>query len=242
MRSLLLTAGLVLALALPTAAAEPAPHVTDLAGDANGVNGQGLTPAPGFGQASGPLTYAPADLLSVRYETLFVAVPVGGDGIDYQATGVAAHITTSAPAGSDAGTLIYRLNTTVGDCGGFLQAYLQGPASPPTDQADRRLEFRQFAARGCAADATLFDTRFTATSEGNVLTFTFPYTALSAADRANFAPGQFISGTQAEVRTQFGAVATVTAPAIDTAPPQATDFRIGTDDMPADVPCTTGCP
>ena len=134
---------LVAALGLPAGAVEPAPHITDPAGDANALNGQGLVTGSAAQGTSTPVGYAPADLLAVRYATAYKAVPVGGDGLTYVQSGLEAHITTAAPATSAGPTLIYRLNVEVGSCGGFVQYYLNGPASGPTDGTT--LEFRQLA-------------------------------------------------------------------------------------------------
>jgi hypothetical protein len=238
-RTRLLAAGAALALGalvLPAGAAGPAAHVTDQAGDANAINGQGVSLLAGTadGMAT-PQQYAPADLLSITYSTTFDTVPVGDDGVKHVATGVQARIVTTAPAKSDGPTLIYRINAEVGNCGGFLQHYLSGPTSAPTD--GKGLEFRQFASRGCAADATVRNVAWTATQDGTALVFTFPYAGMAGADRNNFAVGKTIVTNAAEVRTLLVAA---TAPAIDTTAP-GTNFKIGSD-LPQDVPCTTGCP
>lgn len=238
MRTRVLAAGAALALGalvLPAGAAGPAPQLTDQAGDANALNGQGfLTGGAADGNVT-PQQYAPADLLSVTYSTTFDALPVGGDGVDYVATGVQARIVTTAPAKSDGPTLIYRLSADVGSCGGFLQHYQRGPSSAPTD--GNGLEFRQFANRGCAADATVRNPGWTVTQDGTALVFTFPYEGMAAAERNNFAVGKTISTLAAEVRTQLVAA---TAPAIDIVA-AGKGFKIGSD-LPQDVPCTTDCP
>jgi hypothetical protein len=222
------------ALVLPAGAADPAPHVTDQASDANAINGQGLL-VGGAADGTPGQSYAPADLLSVTYATTFDAVPVGEDGIDYEATGVQARIVTTAPAKSDGPTLIYRLNVDVGTCGGFVQYYLNGPASPPTD--GKGLEFRQFASRGCDANATVRNPAWTVTQDGTALVFALPYEGMAPAEAKNFAVGKVVSTVGAEVRTQLGVL---TAPAIDLTG-AGKSFKIGSD-LPADVPCTVGCP
>ena len=226
---------LVAALGLPAGAVEPAPHITDPAGDANAINGQGIVTGSAAQGTSTPVGYAPADLLAVRYATAYKAVPVGGDGLTYVQSGLEAHITTAAPATSAGPTLIYRLNVEVGSCGGFVQYYLNGPASGPTDGTT--LEFRQFASRGCAADATIRPAGWYASVTGNTLVFHMPLSGLSGADRSNFSVGRSVVTSTAEVRTQLAAL---TAPAIDLTAP-GTTFVIGSD-RPADVPCTVGCP
>jgi hypothetical protein len=146
-RTRVLAAGAALALGalvLPAGAAGPAPQVTDQAGDANVLNGQGLLAGGAADGSATPQQYAPADLLSITYSTTFDTVRVGDDGVRHVATGVQARIVTTAPAKSDGPTLIYRINAEIGSCGGFLQHYRSGPASAPTDA--KGLEFRQFAA------------------------------------------------------------------------------------------------
>lgn len=237
MRTRLLAAGAALALGalvLPVGADGPEPHVTDQAGDANALNGQGLLVGGAADGTQGP-SYAPADLLSVTYSTMYRTEDVGDDGKAHIATGLQARIVTSAPPKSDGPTLIYRINAEVGDCGGFLQYYLRGPASAPTDGST--LEFRQFAARGCAADATIRNPDWKAEVDGSTLVFTFPYGSMAAAERINFSVGKFISTRGAEVRTLLGVL---TAPAIDLTG-AGTEFKIGSD-LPKNVPCTTGCP
>ncbi|MGI9018324.1 MAG: hypothetical protein ACR2HR_14685 [Euzebya sp.] len=137
---------LTVALAGPVAAADPNPQVTDIAGDANAINGQGLV--TGVGQAT-PADYAPADLRSVRYETMFEAVPVGGDGIDYRVTGLRAHIVTSAPAVSDGPTLIYRLNVdnfaegkSVSTVAAEVRTLLVAVTAPAIDVTDAGTTFK----------------------------------------------------------------------------------------------------
>lgn len=226
---------LIAAIGLPAGAVEPTPHLTDPAGDANAINGQGFVTGGAAQGTSTPVGYAPADLLSVRYATSYKALPVGGDGLTYVQQGLEAHITTAAPATSAGPTLIYRLNVEVGTCGGFVQYYLNGPASAPTDGST--LEFRQFASRGCAADATIRPSGWYASVTGNTLVFHMPLSGLSGADRTNFSAGRAVVTTAAEVRTQIGVL---TAPAIDLTG-AGTTFVIGSD-RPADVPCTVGCP
>jgi hypothetical protein len=238
-RTRLLAAGAALALGalvLPAGAAGPAAQVTDQAGDANAVNSQGVSLLAGTadGMAT-PQQYAPADLLSITYSTTFDTVPVGDDGLRYVATGLQARIVTTEAAKSDGPTLIYRLNVDIGSCGGFLDNYVSGPASAPIDL--KGLVFRQFASRGCAANATVVPPGWSSAVDGKALVFTMPFAQLSSADKPNFAVGKLVTTTAAEVRTLLVAA---TAPAIDRTG-EGAPFRIGSD-LPQDVPCTTGCP
>ena len=64
-------------LSLPSQAATPKPQLTDPAGDANGVNGQGLV--VGFPSAStGPAQMASADIQKVLFQTTFIKKRVNG--------------------------------------------------------------------------------------------------------------------------------------------------------------------
>lgn len=221
-------------LVLPAGAAGTA-QVTDPAGDANAVNGQGLLTGGLADGSTTPQQYAPADLLSVTYSTTYTTEQVGDDGLKHTPTGLEARIVTSQPAKSDGPTLIYRLNVDVGGCGGFIQYFLPGPASAPTDP--KGLQFRQFASRGCPADATKTIAGWTVAQDGATLVISMPYAGTPATELPYIAPGRFLSTLAAEVRTNLGVL---TAPAIDITG-AGLDFKIGSD-VPKNVPCTTGCP
>ena len=231
-----------ISLVVPAGAEELPAHITDIANDANGINGQGFGDLTGVdpSQPHDTLSYGSADLRSVRFQTTYDAVPVGADGIDYQATGLAINVTTTDTPGSDGPTLIYRINTTVGGCGSFLQAYLRGPAAGPTDAADKTLQWRQLDA-GCPDGAkTLTNPAWTATVDeaAKTLTMRFPFSSLSPAQLSAMGVGSYLGMPAAEVRTQLAAL---TAPLIDDTPTALDDFVIGSD-VPADVPCTVDCP
>ena len=81
-RSVLLAAAAAVAVAAPHAAAAPKPVVvSDIAGDANGLNAQGFeddVPVPDNGTASGPASYAAADIVSVKWASTIVRKKVTG--------------------------------------------------------------------------------------------------------------------------------------------------------------------
>ena len=231
----------IAALALP-AGAEATAQITDIAQDANGINGQGFGDLTGVdpSQPNDQASYAPADLRAIRFETAYTATPVGTDGIDYTATALKIHVTTTATPKSDGPTLIYRINTGVNGCASFLQSYVRGTTSAPTDTANNTLQWRQLDA-GCPDGVkTVTNAAWTTTIDAasKTLTMTFPYAALSETQLAAMAPGAYLSAARGEVRTQLG---TATAPLIDDTPALLDDFVIGSD-MPADVPCTVDCP
>lgn len=237
----LLVALAIAALALP-AGAESAAQITDIAQDANAINGQGFGGITGVdpSQPHDQASYAPADLRAIRFETAYTATPVGADGIDYTATALKIHVTTTATPKSDGPTLIYRINTAVNGCASFLQSYVRGTTSAPTDTANNTLQWRQFDA-GCPDGVkTVTNAAWTTTIDATTktLTMTFPYSALTELQRAAMAPGAYLGLARGEVRTQLGIV---TAPLIDDTPTALDDFVIGSD-VPADVPCTIDCP
>jgi len=236
---------LIAALALSGAAwAHPvAGFIEDIEGDANLLNGQGLieivAPDPtGQGVATAPASYGPADLRAIDLKTTFNAIPVGDDGIDYQATGVQVIVKTETMPMSDGPTLIYRVNANVDGCNSFLQAFLRGPAAAPTDPAEKAIQWRQLDS-GCPDGVATTTMPFPATvsAEESSLTMNFEYSKLTPAQRAYLDPGSFLMTVQGSVRTQFGVL---TAPQIDQTI-IGDEWEVGSD-MPADVPCTTNCP
>lgn len=229
------------ALAIP-ASAQANAQITDIAQDANGVNGQGFAAVTGVNpsQPHDQLSYAPADLRAIRFETAYTSTPVGADGIDYTATGLKIHVTTTAAPKSDGPTLIYRINTAVNGCGSFLQSYLRGPASAPNDAANNLLQWRQLDA-GCPDGVkTVTNPAWTTTVDAasKTLTMTFPYASLSPAQLEAMGVNASLTAASGEVRTQVAG--TLTAPLIDDTPSYE-EFVIGSD-VPADVACTVDCP
>lgn len=218
--------------------------ITDIAGDANLANGQGLASAGE--QATAPASYGPADVRALIFETTSVAVPVGDDGIDYQATGVKVHFRTEATPMSDGPTLIYRLNANVDGCDSFLQAFLRGASSTPNDPADKTIQWRQLVGAACPNGplaSTVTNAGWTVTIDATAkeLVMSFPYSKLSSAQLTYMDEGSILSALVANTRTNFGTpAASVTAPQFDESP-TGEDFEVGSD-MPEDVPCTTGCP
>lgn len=218
--------------------------IADVAGDANLINCQQVVaPCPAPSPATAPASYGPADIREVSFATTYVAVPVGTNGIDYQATGFRVVFKTEAAPKSDGPTLIYRLVTTVGDCSSFLQAFLRGASSTPNDPAEKAIQWRQLA--GACPDGVItklmsFPAVVDATAK--TLTMEFAYSKLTAGQQATMGVGQTVTANQGSTRTNFGTpAASATAPQIDESPASTDDFVIGSD-LPADVPCTIGCP
>lgn len=230
------------ALSLPASAADAPVEgsvITDAVGDANLLNGQGLTTAAGqrpAGTSTGPVNYAGADLEKVRFET---TTTTAADGTKTP-TGLKIHITTSGVPGSSANTLIYRVSTSISGCSSFLQAFVRGPASVPApgtptlDVAANTVQWRQLT--GCAAAVTKTNPAWTVSIDAatRTLTMTFPFASMTQTDRDLFLPPPFedepatpgsLSAPEVGVRTFNG---TLTAPQIDEAP-IGKDFVIGSD-------------
>ena len=233
--------------------ADLAPHGTDIAGDANGVNGQGqktLTGGPGS-TSTGPASYAPADLREVFFETPYEAVPVGQDGIDYRATGLRIRLRMEAAPRSDAHTLVYSIVGKFNACNGRLKVHLRGPLSGAGDPADRSLYWAQ--ATGTCPDGTgdvpMPGSTVTVDAASKELSITIPLASLSESHRPYFAPdaliagiggGGYYDGIRGVVSGLVRSQTDLLVPGIDDTP-NMQDFTIGSD-MPSDVPCTIGCP
>lgn len=248
------TLTLVIVLSSVPAGAHPvAGHIEDIEADANLLNTQGfgglvgpnpLDPGVGTGAAS----YAPADIRAVRFATDFIAVPVGDDGIDYQATGVRIMILTETAPRSDGPTLIYRLNVNVGGgCNSFFNGFMRGVSSLPGDPAHLQLEWRQLDA-GCPDGVvTRVMPPATVNAALNAIVFTLPYGQLTAAQAATLAEGEALVSPQANTRTNFTWGSQGVLPYSGVTAPQIDETVIGEEwivgsDMPDDVPCTLNCP
>jgi hypothetical protein len=130
MRTRLLTAvaaGAVAVSVLPAHAASGGkPQVTDPAGDANAINGQGEETVPS--QSTGPADLAAADILSVRFATTFAAKKVHGKRVP---TGMTATLTLAAPPTDP--FINYRLEATSAQCTDLFFEYSTSPAGRGTD-------------------------------------------------------------------------------------------------------------
>jgi hypothetical protein len=244
---------MLVVLAGPAGAHEVEGWIKDIEGDANFLNTQGFSGTVGDnpldpGVSTGGAQVAPADIRAVRFATEFIEVPVGDDGIDYQATGVTVSIVTEETPRSDGPTMMYRLNVNVdGGCNSFLQAYLRGATSLPEDPANGRSEWRQLDA-GCPDGATtvgLTDATIDATQ--NAIVLRLPFEQLTPAQLAILDPGSMLMIPQGSTRTVFTWGTQGVLPYSGLTAPQIDETVIGEDwtvgqDMPEDVPCTLNCP
>jgi hypothetical protein len=226
-----LAAGLgAAALLLPTTAgAEVTYLLTDVVGDANAINGQGLgdlvTDLPN--DQSTPVDYAAADIQGIRYATIYDTVE-GADGTTtYVVTGVEARMALGAEPTATGVPTIIRLAQEASGCSMFLQYYGGTNGQDPAGSGDIRIT--------CAGDITggnppnipegdALDARWDAETGEVVWAFTFG--TGTAADQYLKA-GAILQPTNPHVRANSGPA---TAPAIDELyNPSFRRFRVGED-------------
>lgn len=226
------------------------PQIVDQAGDANGINGQwydygtvgaaiwfvydGVFGGDPFGEGQRTEgSYGPGDLRAGRLETMYEAVPVGDDGIDHRATGVRLRIGTEERPEAPDGTRL-RL-------GLFLTQYDPDGTECPTRISTRisgaddpgRISWFRDSIGGCSdVDAEREPSGWKAFRDGNEVVFEMPASALSPSGAAFFSEGALFMEPHA-----FAELEVVTLDAS----PAGSHFVVG-EDMPADVPCTSGCP
>lgn len=90
----------------------PEPHLTDVAGDANGLNGQGLQDT-GEGTSTGPASYGMADFTHLRFATL------SSDGVTPE--GLIIRLGTTDPLTTAGDNLLYRIYANVDGCPGRFE-------------------------------------------------------------------------------------------------------------------------
>ena len=245
--------GTILVLGGVAQGAEPAPHIVDPRGDANAVT---FPYAPGGvvgnlqrtlfaddplgpGTATEPASVAPADLLSVRFETTFVAIPIGEDGIDYRGTGVRVHMQTTEAPRSLGPTTLYEIATHLPS--GSLGCRHSFSAVFPGQESGNAPPFARAGVGGSAdgcwageAGSVTLPAVLTAVAQPPGLVIQVATDSVTEDVRPMFEERTAIQSPVA-----WTALASV-APRID-GTLRAPDFVIGSD-MPADVPCTKGCP
>jgi hypothetical protein len=191
--------------ALPSSAATP-PQIVDAAGDANGINGQGvldlLVDGGPDNVSSGPVGDAAADITSVRFATKFVARRVGARTVQVPAATV---VTMTLAAPPTTPETFYRVYATTKTCSDLFLEYgtdiaTGGPLvrCPSTDPTAKDKEY----------DAT-------AAVKGSTITWTIPVSAIPA--------GTTFTALSADTRFN---PAVVTAPIIDAARSTKT-FTVG---------------
>jgi len=213
------------------AGTEALPEVTDIAGDANLVNGNGV--GPDVNQGTAPASIDSLDLRAIWLETAYTkTIETVGEvrWVRYEPTGLVVKIKTTAPPKPTVGpSVIYRFPALLGgSCSVYFEVWLRGSAPGAVDReyvAINRLS-------GCSGAVT---TGFPLSVSGSVITATFPFaqTAGTVTDEMTVGPS-----SRAHVRAVLGSGATYccTVPAIDEMP-LGSEFEIGSD-VPADVNCS----
>lgn len=180
-RSLILTAAAAAVLIAPHATAAPSPQVTDPAGDANFVNGQGsVNGLPSAGTPGANQGYA--DVISVLWQTY----KKGGKFAGFTVT-----TTFSAPPVAPAGTsLVYRM---LGQVNGDSSLFL-GPVYYTTKGSDPNQP--QSALRNNINGATELTPLDLPKISGNTMTWTVPAKVIPK----SFKKGSTLSNLYFEVR------------------------------------------
>lgn len=246
--STVVAAGMALAAAAPGAATDAGPQIVDPAGDANGT---------GLPNDTRPASYDPADILDVTLETEYTATPVGEDGIDYEPVALLVRYETLAAPRSDTTTMAYLLRSRVGSCRNSLTGFVRGTATNPGDPRPGRVEWSWTG--GCpgvpisdnpviGVGAKYEDARWTAQvdEQARELRVRIPFGSLTAVQAEVFGVGARIEEPSAVTWNTVGAYLIGTfglwgflTPLDGTA--AGRPFTVG-EDVPADVPCTRGCP
>jgi hypothetical protein len=165
----------------PTAGAAPAapkpPQVIDIAGDANGANAQGFedtaTMVPDNGTSSGPASYGPADILSVRYTSTIVKKKVTGYTVQL------------ALGGAPSSAVTYRVESTSPFCASLWYEYRVDPSGAA-----------KTGVRCASSDAAATYVVPAAKVSGSTITWTVPLAALGK----NYKAGTLLEGLGAQTR------------------------------------------
>lgn len=218
------------------------PEITDQAGDANFINGQGSI--GGFPTQTTPAAIDAADITGIWFETGYSTVKetdaVGNvTAVRYVPNALLVKIRTVAPPRPSFGpALIYRVPATIAGCEVWFQGWVGGPASTPLDLD--RADVRKITSTCPGGAATITSGAFSISSAGNDLILKYPFSALPIPTGA----AQIYLAKDVELRPPPTApgvrtviASAVTAPQIDDTRVLATKFRLGSD-VPPDVDCT----
>jgi hypothetical protein len=262
-----LIAGAVAALPWAGAVAAPGEQITDVSGDAHGVmqpyhdgGAYGLLTdiladtctlysggpdCTGNGTAIDQLSYGQADILGARISTIYDAIPVGDDGIDYRPTGIGIDIRTSAVPRIADGTVRFQVLALLPDdnCELNLQVSVPGTGAP---SGDVNLHVGPTLASSCDGDVTpahtpLDGSHIQVTTSPPGVKIAIPYSLYGPSilqymgeETSIMEPWVHagITSEAEEPRTSIGW--------LDKSP-KYVGFYVG-EDMPGDVPCTKNCP
>jgi len=249
------------------AAADTEEQIVDVAGDAHGVTQPyhdggaygvltstladlctlvtGGPDCTGYGTPVDAISSDEADLLGVRIETLYEAIPVGDDGIDYRATGIGINLRTTAVPRRAGDAVTFRTLAELPGPECKLNLYVSVPETgAPT--GDVNLHSTTTLADPCgdlAAHTALDGSNVQVTTSPPGLRITVPYALFGPSITGYLGEGTSIM--RPWVHSTI--IADVTENPIGWAgdmldkTPRYVGFFVG-DDMPTDVPCTRRCP
>jgi hypothetical protein len=181
------------------------PHVTDRAGDANSINGQGLLGGGEIGNDTRPASIDSADIVAIYYETLYDTVRERDGGgnivaVHYVQHSVRISIETNGPAKPTYGpTVMFRIPARLnnGACEVFFDGYVRGTA-PGANELERA-DINRLSAQ-CGESGFLTE-GFTISYDGNFTRLTYPFDMTMGL----LAPGvSFETSSKAGVRTASG--------------------------------------
>lgn len=234
---ILLPMAMSLALVTP-ASALPDPQIFDFAGDANGIQGTSVQ--------TDPVSYAPADLLEAILETTYVEVPVGENGIDYQATGFRIHIRTTEPPRSDTFTMRYAVDALAGECKIAFSGWVAGEQTPATDDRPGTVvaTIGPYNTTQCPFTQFTHPSWTSVVQPNGTLVLSMPFAPMAGTPMSELLrPGLVVPQPNAWA---------FLSPCVDAAlgfcgdehldhSPAGQTYVVG-EDVPEDIPCTKGCP
>jgi hypothetical protein len=219
------------------AGTQAVPEVSDRSGDANFANSNGQGGSE-VGAGTAPASIDSADLRAIWLETAYskrIEVALGDvHWVRYEPTGLKINFQTTAPAKPTFGpSVIFRYPALLDSgCTLNFEAWVKGSAAVAVDR-----EYASVVRLASCPGGTIPNDALSLSSSGNVLTATFPFSAMAGVLAKGMSVGPHAT-SRPHVRVVLGA-ATVygaTAPVIDEAA-RGGSFVIGSD-VPADVNCT----
>lgn len=235
-RSIAVVTALTLSLVSGQAAlggTKDAPEISDPAGDAYFVNGQGLV--NGVQPPGTPASRDSADFTAIWFDTTYTTVAVRDDSgavraVKHVADGLGVNIQTVAPAKPTFGPgVVFRVPRSVGACNFNIEMWISGSGAGTILERDERANVSKLNSSSCPGGGTGI-AGVTMTLQGNVARIAIPF----AGSAGLFADGVRLDPytSRPHVRTQFG----VTAPVVDETD-GGTAFVIGSD-VPPDIDCS----
>ncbi|MGH2711721.1 MAG: hypothetical protein ACRDH9_11020 [Actinomycetota bacterium] len=233
----LLAAALLSAASTAQAGSQADPEITDVAGDANFINGQGVQPGHETGPDTRPASFDNVDLRGVWFETAYTTTKIldpqseGVLRVEHHPTALLVHVQTQAPARPMSPSwqaVRYEVSVTLPGCKAFFRAYFSttGPVyTPGTDSAS----IHPSGGTSCE-NAGVITSPVRPTFDGPISTMTLPLAHLNTS--------KYIS--EGTAIRQPSAVAFANIPGNPGLRPDETgigrDFTIG-QDVPPDVDC-----